>query len=406
MIFSFADCALDSDRHELTRAGDPVHVEPQVFTLLVLLVESGGAVVSRDDMIEAVWDGRIVSEATISARIRAARVAVGDGGGDQKIIRTVPKVGLQMVVPVTAVAAVEAGAAETVPVSVAADSPAPVRPRVRVRMTTSADGSGIAWTEEGEGPALLRAGHWLTHLEKDRVSPIWGAYLDRMGRGRRLIRYDLRGTGMSEQDCGPITLDAFVEDMATVVEAAGLDRFDVFAASQSLSHTIMYNAIHPGRIRRIFSMGGFAEGMRVRGGAAGQTMADAHATLLKHGWGQPEGGLMRSFTTTYAPAASHDQLSAIVDLQLASATADRAIEVRDVIARTDVKDLLAECRVPVYLVHSQNDAMHPYSQAQLLARMLPDAQLHPVQTLNHIFMPDEPDFTEMMDALDAFLAED
>ena len=73
MIYRFADCLLDPARHELKRAGEPVHVEPQVFTLLQEVVAAGGRMVSYDQLVESVWRGRIVSESTIAARIGAAR---------------------------------------------------------------------------------------------------------------------------------------------------------------------------------------------------------------------------------------------------------------------------------------------------------------------------------------------
>ena len=97
MIVGFGDCELDIERRELRRARSPVHVEPQVFDLLVYLVENRDRVVSKDDLIAAVWDGRIVSNSTLTSRINAARNAIGDSGGHQKLIRTIPRKGLRFV---------------------------------------------------------------------------------------------------------------------------------------------------------------------------------------------------------------------------------------------------------------------------------------------------------------------
>jgi TolB-like protein len=95
--FFFDDHALDTDRRELYRGPEAVAVEPQVFDLLVFLVQNRDHVVSKDDLIEAVWGGRIVSESTLTSRINAARRAVGDSGEDQKLIRTIPRKGLRFV---------------------------------------------------------------------------------------------------------------------------------------------------------------------------------------------------------------------------------------------------------------------------------------------------------------------
>src|SRR5215472_3785310 len=95
--FLFADHALDTDTRELRRGSAPIAVEPQVFDLLVYLVQNRDRVVSKDDLIGSVWGGRIVSESTLTSRINAARKAVGDTGGDQKLIRTIARKGLRFV---------------------------------------------------------------------------------------------------------------------------------------------------------------------------------------------------------------------------------------------------------------------------------------------------------------------
>ena len=93
MQFLFTDHTLDTDRRELRRAGEPIDVEPQVLDVLIYLVENRERVVSKDDLIASVWEGRIVSDATVSSRIYAARKALGDTGQGQKLIRTFARKG-------------------------------------------------------------------------------------------------------------------------------------------------------------------------------------------------------------------------------------------------------------------------------------------------------------------------
>src|SRR3954453_19582152 len=97
MQFCFGDQTLDTDRRELRRGADRVSMEPQVFDLLVYLVQHRERVVSKDDLISAIWDGRIVSEATLTSRINAVRKAIGDSGRDQKFIRTFSRKGFRFV---------------------------------------------------------------------------------------------------------------------------------------------------------------------------------------------------------------------------------------------------------------------------------------------------------------------
>jgi DNA-binding winged helix-turn-helix (wHTH) protein len=89
MIYHFANCSIDAERHAFLWDEKSVHVEPQVFELLRALVRKQGRLVTKDDLVETVWHGLSVSDATISARINAARKAVGDNGKDQAIIKTV-----------------------------------------------------------------------------------------------------------------------------------------------------------------------------------------------------------------------------------------------------------------------------------------------------------------------------
>src|SRR5215510_4582157 len=97
LLFFFEDNVVDPDRRELRCKGALVPVEPQVFDLLIFLIRNRDRVVSKDDLIAGVWDGRIVSESTLATRINAARKAVGDSGEQQQLIRTIARKGFRFV---------------------------------------------------------------------------------------------------------------------------------------------------------------------------------------------------------------------------------------------------------------------------------------------------------------------
>jgi DNA-binding winged helix-turn-helix (wHTH) protein len=101
--FLFAGHTLDTDRRELRRGPEPIAVEPQVFDLLIYLMENRDRVVSKDDLIASVWGGRIVSDSTLTSRINAARNAIGDSGQEKKLIRTIARKGLRFVGTVRAI---------------------------------------------------------------------------------------------------------------------------------------------------------------------------------------------------------------------------------------------------------------------------------------------------------------
>jgi len=194
----------------LRRAHEVVRIEPQVFDLIACLVQANGKFLSYDDLIAQVWNGRIVSDATMAARISMARKAVGDDGKRQEVIRTLPRRGVQLAVPVTEIR-------EGIETSAAIRNHGPNRNQT-IRYTTSRDGTGIAWAECGEGPVLLRGGHWLGHLEHDWSSPVWRPLLDRLSDGRRLVRYDPRGTGLSDRQMNGATVEELADDMEAVAD--------------------------------------------------------------------------------------------------------------------------------------------------------------------------------------------
>src|SRR6185369_10950092 len=133
MQYRFAEFEIDVSQQELRRLGLAVHIEPQVFDLIVHLVRNRDRIVSKDELIETIWNGRIISEAALSSRINGARRALGDSGADQTLIRTLHKRGFRFVGDVEAIEAPMTDAtARPVP-----DAPGRVAGRVSVASEVS-----------------------------------------------------------------------------------------------------------------------------------------------------------------------------------------------------------------------------------------------------------------------------
>ena len=397
MIYRFGTSELDADRHRLCTDGVEVHTEPQVFALLALLLARAPDLVSYDDLMAEIWKGRIVSDATVAARISAARAAVGDDGRAQAIISTVPRCGVQMTVAVT-----QAGrrGAEP-PLAAPADIPAP--PQQTIRYARSRDGTAIAWAETGAGPPLLRGGHWLSHLEHDWQSPVWRPLLERLSRRRRLIRYDPRGTGLSDRDLGSATLPQFIDDMEAVADAAGLERFPVYAISQSVPVALGLAARHPDRVARMILLNGLVRGSTARGDKA---TTDTMVAMIKSGWGIAGSPFMRAVATLFMPRATPEELDAQVKMQAVSATPEVAAEIRRRVGDIDVSDILYKIRAPALVMHSAGDAVQSPEQSRLIARSLPNAEFSLCDSPNHMVVPSDPIWGACMDAFDRFLAQD
>ena len=187
MRYRFGDHALDPQNFELSENGVAVAMEPQVFSLLLLLIENRERVVTKDELIDKVWNGRIVSEATLSSRISAARKAVGDSGATQSVIRTIPRRGFRFIASVDP---------DTVPATNPGSAAATVAQGIR--FCTAPDGTDLPYAAAGSGPTLVKVANWLNHLEHDWSSPMWGPLFREVASYRKLLRYDSRGVGLSD----------------------------------------------------------------------------------------------------------------------------------------------------------------------------------------------------------------
>src|SRR5262245_5446984 len=134
MRFSFGECEFDLGRRELRRAGKPVSIEPQVFDVLAHLIDNRDRVVSKDDLISAVWGGRAISDSALTTRINQARSAIGDSGEQQRLIKTLPRKGFRFIGDVYA-----QDAATTAPAP-----PSMARPKQDVTFCNTPDGVRIA----------------------------------------------------------------------------------------------------------------------------------------------------------------------------------------------------------------------------------------------------------------------
>src|SRR6187431_686257 len=158
MRYSFGDLVLDTERFLLERGGEPQHVQPQVFDVLSHLVANRSRVVPKTELLDTIWGDRFVSESTLTSRIKAARRVVGDDGIMQSVIKTVHGRGYRWVADVT----VEPDASAPSP---SAAVPDVRRLEQRIRFCTASDGARVAYATVGEGPPLVRAAHWVTHLD-------------------------------------------------------------------------------------------------------------------------------------------------------------------------------------------------------------------------------------------------
>jgi DNA-binding winged helix-turn-helix (wHTH) protein/alpha-beta hydrolase superfamily lysophospholipase len=388
VLFLFEDFALDSERRELRAGGAMIPVEPQVFDILVHLVENRDRVVSKDDLIASIWRGRIVSESTLDSRINAVRKAVGDSGGQQRLVRTMSRKGFRFVGEVI----------PTKPGKRQASSTATLQQEVR--FCTASDGVRIAYALAGQGPPLVKAANWLNHLEYDWQSPIWRGLLHELATEHQLVRYDERGNGLSDWDVDDISFEAFVRDLESVVEAAGLDRFALFGMSQGCAVSIVYAIRHPERVSHLVLYGGFARGRARRDPEHARTLL----SLVQQGWGQENPAFRQFFTSLFFPEGTPEQMQWFNDLQRITTSPENAVRIMRATGELDISDVLSQVRVATLVLHCRNDAAVVLDEGRRLAAGISGAKFVELESRNHLVLESEPAWEKFIGEIKRFLA--
>lgn len=256
----------------------------------------------------------------------------------------------------------------------------------QVRFCSARDGTGLAYATVGEGPPLVKAANWLNHLEYDWESPVWRHWIAHFLEYRQLIRYDERGNGLSDWNTPEIHFEAFVDDLETVVDAAGLDSFDLLGISQGCAVSIAYAVRHPERVRRLVLYGGYAAGWKTRASEAEIEMRQAMLTLTREGWGKNNPAFRQMFSTLFFPTAGTEAIDWFNELQRMCTSSENSIRLQQAFSVIDVREMLCEVRVPTLVMHASRDAVVPFSAGRELAARIPGAEFVQLDCDNHLVL--------------------
>lgn len=273
-----------------------------------------------------------------------------------------------------------------------------------VRFCTAADGVRLAYAVSGRGPAVVKAGHWLTNIDHDWTSPVWRHWLEYLTSRATLVRYDERGCGLSDRQYPALSLDTWVGDLDAVVAAAGVERCTLLGLCQGGPIAIAYAARHPERVERLVLYGTYARGKNHRNPSSdARAQAQALIALTRSGWGQANPAYRRLFTTLFIPGGSDKQVAWFDELQQQSCSGEHAARAREVKFDIDVTAAAASIDVPTLVLHARDDALVPFEEGRNLAALMPGAQFIALESANHILLEDEPAWSEFRAAVDAFL---
>ncbi|MFY1636251.1 alpha/beta fold hydrolase [Solwaraspora sp. WMMB335] len=404
--YSFGEYELDMARYQLRRAGEPVHVEPRALDLLHYLIEHRDRVVSKNELLDRIWGDRFVSEAALTTGLRTARLAIGDTMRQQRLIRTVHRRGYQFAAPVTVARSGQATGSRRGPGDRTGATAAGLSGADQqiVRFCRADDGTRIAYATVGSGPPLLKAANWMTHLDLEWTTPVWSHWLNGLARNRQLVRYDERGCGLSDWEVPSFSFDDWVDDLETVVEALGLDRFPLLGVSQGGAVAVAYAVRRPERVSRLILAGAYARGRQVR--ARNQAERDEAALdldLARVGWAHQDPSFLGVFAAQFLPEGTPEELEEFTGFQRRTTSPANAVRFLEEFAKIDVSAIAHRVQCPTLILHSRDDVRVPLSQASELATLIPDSQLVLLDSRNHLLTAAEPAWAEFLSQIDTFL---
>jgi pimeloyl-ACP methyl ester carboxylesterase len=265
------------------------------------------------------------------------------------------------------------------------------RPAQSIHLINSFDGSRIAYAVAGQGQPLLKAANYMGHLNFDWDSPVWSHWLQELTRGHQLVRYDERGSGMSDWKCSDLSFEAWVKDLEKVADAAKLDRFLLFGMSQGGAVAVAFAARHPERVSGLVLHGAYARGWLRRDLTPEQKAEEKLLIdLMRVGWDQENPAFRQVFAMQLCPDASGEQLHALEEQMLISASPENAVRLESEMHKVDVRELASLVRAPTLVFHSKQDGAVPFKEGAFLSSLIPNAQLVGLESRNHLLTEGEP----------------
>jgi len=390
--YRFGPFQLDVRERRLSRGHELIPLRLKVFDTLRVLVERAGTLVTKQELLDAVWPETAVEENNLNHNVSVLRKALGERATGQQYIETVPRVGYRFV----------AGVDPAVPRLGAAVASA-ARLRQDIRYCMSSDGVRLAYATIGSGPPLVKASNWLTHLDFEWGSPIWRHWWSALSLHHRIVRYDERGNGMSQRDVGDVNFDTWVKDLETVVDAAGLDRFPLLGISRGGPIAIAYAVKHPERVTHLVLYGAFAAGVNHVGNPEHLEARRALASLVRLGWGLKNPAFCRTFTCRFIPEATPAHEQWFDELQRVSTSPENAALLMERDDDLDVRPLLANVQTPTLVIHCDRDRAVPAEAGRQIAAAIPNARYVSLPGQNHLMLEEEPAWAMFLEELGLFL---
>ena len=194
-----------------------------------------------------------------------------------------------------------------------------------------------------------------------------------------------------------------IADMKAVADAAGLEKFGLFALSQGGAFSVRFAAEFPERVSFLIVCGGYARGGLHRGSPDQAAMVSAFETMIRQGWGSPLPTYRNVFTSMFMTGAAPEQTESFDELMRISASPDNAVRIFQMNNNVNVSEFAPQVKAPTLVLHCRDDARIPFDEGKRMAALIPNAQFVALEGQSHILLPDTPAFEGLFDHIDKFI---
>ncbi len=276
---------------------------------------------------------------------------------------------------------------------------------LNIAFCQTSDGVRIAYATVGKASALpvVEIIGWGSHLERSVEGSTEAKYLQYMGEHYLYVRYDGRGSGLSDRGEQDFSLDARVRDLEAVMDALKLRKAALFGDSAGGATAIAYTARHPERVSRLALYGSFLHWAQ----SDEQVQRwKAMITLARSDWGTDAPAYRQMWASLFMPDATPSDLRSLAENERKSMTAEDAAAFLTANLAIDVTALAPKVAVPTLVIHGRGDLVAPFEQGRQIATLIPGARLVTLEDRNHIWPDGDPAAMQFFLAFTGFLNED
>ncbi len=385
-MLRFGSCALDRTSGRLLHDDRVVPLTPKAYDVLSYLTSHAGRLVSKQELLDALWPDVFVGDAAIKVCIREIRKALDDDAQHPRYIETAHRRGYRFIATVTSSVAVVTAPAESVAIP-------------ETHYARSGD-VNIAYQVIGSGPIdLVFVMGWVSHLDCFWTEPSFVRFLNRLAQFSRVILFDKRGTGLSDRVAALPTLEERMDDVRAVMAAAGSREAVLLGVSEGGPMCSLFATTYPEKTRALVMIGTYAKRLWADDYPWAPTREAREAFLadIRANWGGPVG------IDTRAPSRANDPAfrawwSSYLRL---GASPGAALALTRMNAEIDVRDVLPLVRVPTLVLHRSGDRCLLVEEGRYVAGLVPGARFIELPGDDHL--PFVGDQDAILDAIAAFL---